>query len=239
MESGIIALFLGRGNAAPIARFPAIPRINRNLRRTRSRSGLALAALLVLSACALAAPPTSPSPQSEAERFSASARKGANEWGWLSGAAAQVPGGATGHGFITLDLRWGRILTNPHGSGPWRGTLEYIVEIVPAFVVRENANVFGGGLNPFFLQYNFVRRRRVVPFLQAGAGTLFTNAKVPDGISKFNFTPQGGVGIYYFRRPSRALLLGVRYHHISNGGIKKHNPGFNALYFYTGVSWWR
>jgi lipid A 3-O-deacylase len=239
-SSGMIALYLSRKPGSPLARIRPFPPILEYFSPKRMLSSLLLLAWLVLGArAATAGSPSSPSPQLELLGVSASARKGGSEWGWMSGGAAHVPGGAVGRGFWTLELRWGHILTSAHGPGPLRGTLEYTIEIVPAFVVRENANVFGGGLNPFVLQYNFVRSRRLVPFLQAGGGTLFTNAKVPDGISKFNFTPQGGIGVYVFRRPTMALTLGARYHHISNGGIKSHNPGLNSLYFYTGISWWR
>ena len=138
-----------------------------------------------------------------------------------------------------MNLRWGRVLTSAWGPGPLRGTLEYTVEIVPAFVLRQSRTVFGGGVNPFLVQYNFVRSRRLVPFIQVGAGTLFTTQQVPEGTSQINFTPQGGVGVYMFRRARSAFAVGVRYHHISNMDITRPNPGHNSVYIYSGVSWWR
>jgi len=191
------------------------------------------------------------------------------EWGFTTGGAADLPGGARGGEFWAMQLRWGKVLTAPHGPGPLRGTLEYAFEIVPAMVLRKTTigtpeppcpapsshffdpcafsvpgapaagTAFGGGFNPFFWQYNFTSHPRIVPYFQLGAGMLFTSRDFPAGTSSFNFTPQAGIGGYWFAKPDRAVSFGVRYHHISNAGLSKPNPGHNALYFYGGLSWWR
>ena len=163
----------------------------------------------------------------------------ATEWAAITGGAADLPGGARGGSFWAAQLRWGKVLTAPHGPGPLRGTLEYAFEIVPAMVLHQNGAVYGGGFNPFFWQYNFTSHRRVVPYLQVGGGMLWTSRDFPAGTSSFNFTPQGGVGAYWVRTERSAIGFGVRYHHISNAGITKPNPGHNALYLYGGFSWWR
>ncbi len=219
---------------------------NRTLPRSLKKSGtrlsrflLAIGSWIVVNGWAAQAAPLPPSSQeSENLILSRSGQKGSSEWGWNSGGAAGIPGGAGAGGFWTVNLRWGRILTRSLGTGPLRGTLEYTVEVIPAFVLKESTTVFGGGVNPFLLQYNFVRNRRIVPFIQAGGGTLFTNQQVPEGTSKVNFTPQAGIGVYMFRRSGSAFTLGIRYHHISNAGIVRPNPGHNSLYLYSGISWW-
>lgn len=209
------------------------------------------------------------------------AQRHATEWGFTTGGATDLPGGAQGGQFWALQLRWGKVLTGPHGPGPLRGTLEYAFEIVPAMILRQacsnailvvpyvasnvappectitratpfltgsaaastlpsrGGTLFGGGINPIFWQYNFTSHRRVVPYFNLGAGMLFTTRDFPAGTSSFNFTPQGGIGISWFAWPGRAVNFGIRYHHISNAGITKPNPGHNALYFYTGFSWWK
>jgi hypothetical protein len=166
-------------------------------------------------------------------------QKGSTEWSLTSGVAAGMRGGAANRGFWNIDLRWGRVLTNFGKHGPFSGTLEYAIEIEPVVVIRQMANAFGGGITPLVLQYNFAGWRHMVPFIQAGAGTQFTGLRVPENTSKFNFTPQAGVGAYLFRRPSSAITAGVSFHHTSNGGLRRHNPGHNNLYFYTGIYWWR
>ncbi len=165
--------------------------------------------------------------------------EGATELSWLTGVGVGINGGATADNFWAMHLRWGRVLTTNHGPGFLRGNLEYAVEVLPAFLTAQSTNVFGGGITPLLLQYNFAGGRRFVPFIQAGAGMLFTTRKVPEDTSQFNFTPQGGIGVYWFRQPRSAVAFGVRYHHISNASTAERNPGHNALDLYTGISWWR
>ena len=177
---------------------------------------------------------------SPAERFS-------TEWGFTTGGATDLPGGARGGEFWAMQLRWGKVLTPQYGPGVLRGTFEYAVEIVPTMVLRQarfhpsqpSGGIFGGGFNPIVLQWNFTSHDRFVPFFQIAGGTLWTTRDFPHGASSFNFTPQGGIGAYWFARTNRAVSFGVSYHHISNAGITKPNPGHNALYFYGGLSWWR
>ena len=166
-------------------------------------------------------------------------QKGSTEWAWTTGGGARIAGGVREGNFWAMQLRWGRVLTEPRGPGVLRGTLEYAFEVVPALVMVRSETVFGGGLNPLLLQYNFTRSQRLVPFLQAGGGMLFTTDNVPAGTAQFNFTPQGGVGVYWLRGAEPSVVFGVRYHHISNAGRVQPNPGHNALYFYGGMSWWR
>jgi hypothetical protein len=171
------------------------------------------------------------------------------EWGFTSGGAMDLPGGAHGGEFWAAHLRWGKVLTAPHGPGLLRGRLEYAFEIIPLMVIRETrrgakrtaqeASVVAGGINPFFWQFNFTSHPHFVPYINLGAGVLLSNGKFPAGSSSFNFTPQGGVGAYWFANQDRALNFGLRFHHISSAGIAAPNPGHNALYFYGGLSWWR
>ena len=175
------------------------------------------------------------------------AEKYATEWGFTSGGAIDLPGGAFGGEFWATQFRWGKILTAPHGPGPFRGTFEYAFEIVPAIVLRQarfhpaqpGGALFGGGFTPLVFQWNFTSSQQIVPFFQIAGGALWTTRDFPHVGSSFNFTPQGGLGAYWFVRPQRAVSFGVRFHHISNAGITDPNPGHNALYFYAGLSWWR
>jgi hypothetical protein len=173
----------------------------------------------------------------------------ATEWGFAAGGAIDLPGGVQGGEFSAIQIRWGRVLMAPHGPGLLRGSLEYAFELVPAIVLRATSSganpsrrkgtVFGGGITPFYWQYNFSGHPRLVPYINLGAGMLFTTGNFPAGASSFNFTPQGGIGAYWFADPDRALNIGMRYHHTSNSGLAESNPGHNALYFYFGYSWWR
>ena len=65
--------------------------------------------------------------------------------------------------------------------------------------------------------------------LELGSGgLLFTRDPVPENTTGANFTAHTGVGIRWFVRPAQALVLGYRFHHISNGNRLDRNPGVNA-----------
>ncbi|MBI4465462.1 MAG: acyloxyacyl hydrolase [Acidobacteria bacterium] len=206
--------------------------------RTNNLLGL-LFGLLFFVTCSAGAGPPSPPPTRAAAQQHPAIYKGVTEWGWLSGGGVGIAGCVREGDFGALHLRWGRVLTADHGPAFLRGNLQYALEVVPAMVLFQSTTVFGGGLTPLLLQYNFTGGRRMVPFFQAGAGMLFTTEPVPTGTSRFNFTPQGGLGIYWFPWPRTALVFGVRYHHISNAGLAQPNPGRNSLFFHAGISWWR
>ncbi|OFW10903.1 MAG: hypothetical protein A3G20_07075 [Acidobacteria bacterium RIFCSPLOWO2_12_FULL_59_11] len=210
----------------------------------RRQALLVLACWTLLRSTAVAEPPPDPpsSPQSGGrilEHKRSPAVKGSTERGWLTGAATGLAGGVRQGDFWALHLRWGRVLTSPHGPNFLLGTLEYTFEFVPAMLIRQSSTVYGGGLNPLLWQYNFTSNPHWTPFLQFGGGGLLTTAKVPAQTSQFNFTPQGGIGVYSSGWSRAVVAFGMRYHHISNANMAERNPGRNSLLFYTGISWWR
>ena len=119
-------------------------------------------------------------------------------------------------------------------------SLEYDVEVVPAFMVfQDSTAVYGINLTPALVKWNIRTKGKIVPYLEWGAGLLFTASDVPDGTSSFNFTPQAGVGLQIFSREKRAVRIGFRYMHISNGGLNRPNPGINTLQLMVGYEWFR
>ena len=163
------------------------------------------------------------------------AEKFATEWGITSGGAADLPGGA----FEIVPAMVLRQAGHPVCIGGIAGGNFPSSNSICILIPVDMRWLYGGGFNPLVLQWNFTARERLVPFIQMGGGTLWTTRDFPAGTSAFNFTPQGGFGAYWFTRPQQAFSFGVRYHHISNGGRSKPNPGHNALYFYGGLSWWK
>jgi lipid A 3-O-deacylase len=132
-------------------------------------------------------------------------------------------------------LRYGWVLTGPHGPGFLRGRFEYAVDAVPAFVVFEPAGTaYGAGLNPVGLKWNFSGSGRVTPYCELGAGAVFTSKQVPEGASRTNFTTSGALGIHFLRRKYN-WSAELRFMHISNAGISSLNPGINTLQFRIGL----
>jgi hypothetical protein len=148
-------------------------------------------------------------------------------------------GSQASDGVWNVGLRYGLILTAPHGPGFLRGRLEYAVEAVPAFlVIQKQSTAYGVGVNPFAFKWAFDTRGRVVPYLEIGGGTLFTNTQVPAGTSRINFTTSGAVGVH-FLRSKHNLSTEVRFMHISNAGLTTPNPGINTVQLRLGFGWFR
>lgn len=146
-------------------------------------------------------------------------------------------GSQSSDGVWNVGLRYGLILTKPHGPGFLRGRLEYAVEVVPAFVVVQKQNTaYGAGVNPFAFKWDFATRGNVVPYFEIGGGTLFTNTQVPAGTSRINFTSSGAIGLH-FLRTKRNLSTEIRFMHISNAGLATPNPGINTVQLRLGFGW--
>jgi hypothetical protein len=125
-------------------------------------------------------------------------------------------------------LRYGWILTSPHGPGFLNGRLEYAVEAVPAFVVFQPANTaYGAGVSPIVFKWILAARGRVAPYVELNGGVLFTTHEVPSRTSNTNFTPGAAFGVHFLGE--RAWSADVRYLHISNAGLSTPNPGLNTL----------
>jgi hypothetical protein len=160
---------------------------------------------------------------------------GAREIQVWSGGGHSVAGGTGKTGVWNLGLRYGWILTRPHGPGFLKGRFEYAVDAVPAFLVFQPANTaVGAGFNPLNMKWNFATRERLVPYLELSGGMLFTNHDVPAGASAINFTSSATWGTH-FLRDSKNWAVELRYMHISNAGLERRNPGINTLQVRLGV----
>jgi Lipid A 3-O-deacylase (PagL) len=151
-------------------------------------------------------------------------------------------GGGHGLNSVTSDtgvwnvgLRYGWVLTNPHGPGFLRGRFEYAVDAVPIFWLFEpGQTAYGVGLDPFALKWNLAARGRVVPYLELGGGVVFTNVQAPPGTSRVNFTSSSALGMHVLGAKLN-WSAEVRYMHISNAGLSSENPGINTLQLRLGI----
>ncbi|HUS19885.1 MAG TPA: acyloxyacyl hydrolase [Terriglobales bacterium] len=155
-------------------------------------------------------------------------------------------GGGTGTGkrtntqMLYAGGRFGYVLTPEIFSGPMRGNVEYVFDALPIFAVFQPQNAFGAGFNPFILKWNFTSGKRMVPFIEAGGGVIFTNHDIPANTNNVNFTPQGGFGIHFLRSNHRAITASAKYLHISNSGLDRRNSGINAsVQFILGYTWFK
>ncbi|MGB6431296.1 MAG: acyloxyacyl hydrolase [Candidatus Acidiferrales bacterium] len=132
-------------------------------------------------------------------------------------------------GTLNFGLRYGWILTGPHGPGILRSQLEFAVDVAPVFCVFEpGGTAYGVVLDPFVFKWDFRERRRVVPYFEFSGGSLFTNRDVPPEVSRVNFASGGATGVYFLAGKYN-WSAEFRYMHISDAGLTQSNPGVNTF----------
>jgi hypothetical protein len=95
--------------------------------------------------------------------------------------------------------------------------------------------VFGFGANPLGLELLGPRLHAVRPYLGAAAGFLrFTRNTPEPEARRLNATFEIGTGLRIARRQGRALLVGWKFHHLSNAWTAPYNPGLDGNVFYVG-----
>lgn len=180
---------------------------------------------------------------SRADSFDTPLPKGTNEWGLMTGYGLSNALGASKPGidFVTLLPRFGYVFAEFGEKPPWKGSLQAVVEAVPALVAFEDSQtIYGGGFN-LLLRYDISTGTRLVPFLEGGAGVLIstpqsTEPKSQFRASQFNFTLQIAPGLRYFLSKRTAISVEYRFHHISDAGLTEDNPGINSDFLLLGVS---
>ena len=180
--------------------------------------------------------------------------KGTNEFSvWVGGSfdSPTLIGTAEDRKFFITGLRYGRVL-----AAGEQVAFEYTVDVIPAAVVfqpegsrfngggadRGSASIYGVGAAPVGLKLYLRRQRRVKPFVDGSGGFLYFGEPVPvniTGATRFNWTFDFGGGIQISTGDRRAITVGYKLHHISNGGRSEINPGLDANLFYVGYSIFR
>jgi len=174
-------------------------------------------------------------------------------WGGVSPKATTIFGGlhhdeAEDRKFFIAALRYGRALAANDSLA-----LQYTLDVVPVAVAtgvivsrttspagvdtfrRETA--YGAGVTPLGLQLDFRNGSKVHPFAHVNGGLLYFNKSVPiEDSGRFAWVAEGGGGVRIFTSERRAVSLGVRFHHISNGNRQGANRGLNQFVIYAGFS---
>jgi len=183
-------------------------------------------------------------------------KRGDNEfgfWGGMSPKATTIFGGlhddeAEDRKFFIAALRYGRTLAANNSLA-----LQYTLDVVPVAVAtgtivsrttspagidtfhRETA--YGAGFTPLGLQLDFANGSKVHPFAHVNGGFLYFNKSVPiEDAGQFAWVGEAGGGLRIFTSERRAVSVGVRFHHISNGDRQGSNRGLNQFVIYAGFS---
>jgi len=122
---------------------------------------------------------------------------------------------------LSAGVRLGKVITDEHLGGIFRGQFEYAGELMPywqAFTPPPHEQVvyytldgqtyyyeapFGGGtftgvsLTPIILRWDFKQRGRIAPFAQGAGGLIYTTHKFPPDQLVVHGTP-GGTSVWNF-----------------------------------------
>jgi Lipid A 3-O-deacylase (PagL) len=161
--------------------------------------------------------------------------KGGHEVQLWTGGGRSTGGGVHGIGVWNAGFRYGWILTEGHGPSILHGRFEYALDTTPIFwFFQPGGTALGAGLSPVVLKWNFDAGDRVVPYVEANAGFVFTSRDVPPGAWRGNFTSSGAIGAHFLRERGN-LSAEIRFMHISNANLTTYNPGINTIQVRIGL----
>ena len=99
------------------------------------------------------------------------------------------------------------------------------------------APVYGAGVTPVGVQLYLKLGARVSAFASASGGVAwFTrDMPVPDA-KRLNFLADLGTGLRIARGERHAVIVGGKFHHMSNANLGRQNPGIDGNVVYAGLS---
>jgi hypothetical protein len=179
-------------------------------------------------------------------------------WGALSAGSPHVIGITGDVQLGQAAFRIGRILVDKPSFA-----FEWTIDVIPAEIVRQpravdaiyvnsriadyaldgHQIVYGGGVNPIGLKFNFLRERQWQPVLASTGGFVVSVLPVPvdvHGEEQFNFTFDLQAALQHFNSSdTRAWMFGYKYQHISNGYRGTINPGVDFNVIFVGYSFFK
>ncbi len=148
-------------------------------------------------------------------------------------------------------IRYGRTLAANNSVA-----LQYTIDVVPVAVatgtivsqtfsptggeIFQRETAYGAGITPIGFQLDFANGSKVHPFAHVNGGFLYFNKSMPiEDSGQFQFVGEAGGGVRIFTSERRAVNIGVKFHHISNGNRSGANRGLNNFVIYAGFSIFR
>lgn len=182
-----------------------------------------------------------------------------NEFGVWAGYSPDSPhviGITSERQLIVLAAHYGRTLWERESFAlQWTvdvAPLEMVLEpkitqlVTPGGIIFQEGHreyVYGFGLHPLGLRMNFLRQRRLQPFVASTAGFVASLNAVPVDVpqgTKFNFTFDFQGGVQWFNHAhDRAWTIGYKLDHISNANRVSLNPGMDGHVIFLGYSFFR
>jgi hypothetical protein len=116
-----------------------------------------------------------------------------------------------------------------------KGTFEGVIEPFANLVNKPDTNAEVGF--SLLLKYSRNITARIAPFIEGGAGMIYTTQHTHEQGTQLNFTPQAGIGLQVLLTKRWAMTGGYRYRHLSNAGIDEDNVGLDHHFGLLGVSY--
>lgn len=161
------------------------------------------------------------------------------QWTLWMGGGPSIPTGSVSYrslGFVSL--AYSTPLRCQHfgeHDGLLDGFWEYQTEI-PVYAVFQRQPSLAIGYSPIGFRYVMHAHNRVRPFIGGLAGMLYATRRIPNGASRFNFSPQAEFGVSVGSGAHRVWNIELRYEHISDAGLHHPNPGLNSVLFLAGYT---
>ena len=195
-------------------------------------------------------------PQTSDNPFSL--KRGDNEFGFWAGFSPKATtafGGlhedeADDRKFFLAAFKYGRTLAANDSLA-----LQYTLDAIPIAIASGNIvsrttvggvttfqreTAYGVGVTPLGLQLDFLNSSKIHPFIHVNGGLLVFNKSVPiEDAGHFAFVGEAGGGLRIFTSDRKAVTIGLRFHHISNGDTSGSNRGLNEFVIYGGFSWFK
>lgn len=138
---------------------------------------------------------------------------------------------------VDVILQYGHFLTKEAGRSWYKVRHEVMVELPFSAVFDPNGAIMAG-IN-ILACWDFTASDKVVPYVFAGGGLVYTNLDLQGLGRELNGNYQTGTGIHYFANKKTALNFNFRLHHISNANTAEPNEPLNSIKFLVGMSFLR
>jgi hypothetical protein len=176
-------------------------------------------------------------------------------WAGASLSSVAVFGTITDRRLVLTGLRYERVIDHT-GSVTTMYTFDLhpiaVVTNTPRYGVQEvrprrdvrftqtvetgRSPVVGAGVSPLGLQFYGAPHGNARLFAGGSAGGIWFNRDMPmAGARRFNFALQLGTGVEFTARTGGSLVLGYKFHHLSNAGTAQINPGMDGHVLYFGL----
>jgi hypothetical protein len=242
-----------QGSLAKIARHHAEPTASSRVHIILSANMRGLLTLVALLA------PLAPPTTARAQTSPPARQVGDRLWGAWLGASFTSPAGD--HWGVTPDRNLFLVGARAHyvleTIGPF--ALAFTADLIPAAVITNNPTyrrrvvafdgqqseykeitdsgvVYGAGLSPVGLQLSVPMWRRMRAYAAGAVGALWFTREMPEpDARRFNYSFEFGGGFDVSVGTTRVVVVGFKFHHLSNLNTAAMNPGLDGHVFYLGL----